>query len=94
MRDQNDRRAESLLHAFNHLENLRLNRYIKGSCWFVGDQHLRVIRNCNSYNDSLPHATRKLVRILSCAVTWLRYTYDVEQFNRSFVSLTSGEILM
>ena len=47
----------------NQIENLSLNRYIKGGNRFVEDQQLWSGRECSSDGDPLPFATRKLRRV-------------------------------
>ena len=92
--DQHDCGAKALLHALDNLKNLGLNCHVKCRRRFIGYQNLRIVGNCDCDYHTLTHAARKLVRILPGPIARLRNSNNVEQFNRSFISVARRKILV
>lgn len=63
VRDQDDRRPESLAQVAQQLKDLCLDRHIECGGGLVGNQQLWLTGECHSDHHALRHATRDLVRI-------------------------------
>ena len=94
MSDEHDSCSESLLHSLNDFKYLGLHGDVKCGCWFISDQHLRVVSNCHCNNNSLTHSARKFVRILASTFIWLRDPNDLQQLNSLLLGIMSIQVLV
>src|SRR6516164_3424348 len=62
--DQHDCRAVVTTQPSQQSQDLRLNRNIERRCRLIGDDQLRIGGNRQCNDDALPHAARKLMRIV------------------------------
>ena len=67
------------LRLLDHFQNLSLDGYVEGCGGFVGNKHLRVIRNCDCDHHTLTHTAREFVREGTQALLRLGDTHQVEQ---------------
>ena len=65
VRDEQQREMKFLLHLFQQVEDLRLNRDIERRRGLVGNQQERLAGERDGNQDTLPHAARKLMRIVA-----------------------------
>ena len=63
--DQDDRRAQPLLHLVHQLDDLRLDRHVERGRRLVGDQHGGIARERHRDHHALAHAAGELVRIVA-----------------------------
>src|SRR5689334_21435429 len=61
--DQNDRRADLVLHAVDRLHHLALGYHIERAGRLVGDNHLRLEQDADRDTHALLHTTTQLVRV-------------------------------
>ena len=61
--DDDDSGARLLLGDLEDIQDLGLDRHIESRRRLVGDDDLRIVRDCDSNDDTLAHATGELVRI-------------------------------
>ena len=94
VRDQDDRRAQLVLDALHHLENLSLHGDVERRGRLVGDQHRRLVGDRHRNHHALAHATRELVRILHRTLIGLGNADDVEQLDRTLVGIGLVDVLV
>src|SRR6476469_8242906 len=88
MGDEDVGEPELVLEVLEQVDDLRLNRYVKGRDRLVGDDQLWAQGQCPCDPDPLPLATRELVRV---SVVVLRREPDpVHQFLDRAAELLSG----
>ena len=63
MRNKDSCEMIFLLQGFEQVNDLRLNRYIKGRCRLITDKNIRAASQGNSNNNPLTHTTWVLERI-------------------------------
>jgi hypothetical protein len=80
--DHHDRRAETLLHLVHQVDDLGLDRDVEGGRGLVRDQHVRVARERHRDHHPLPHAARKLVRVLANALLRQRDAHESQHVDR------------
>src|SRR5580765_6245275 len=94
VRDQDDRRAETLANVAHEVEDPGLNRHVERRRRLVGDEHLRIARKRHRDHHALPHATGELVRIFTHAFVGRGDANEVEQLDRAPVGGAPAEIEM
>ena len=67
MRNHEERGVKLLLQAAHEVQNLSLNRNVKGCSRLIRDQYAGVAGQSHGDNYALLHAARKLVRIILIA---------------------------
>ena len=63
MRNKQIRHAELFLQILEHIDDLRLNRYVQRGYRLITDDELRIYRQCTGNPDTLPLSTGKLMCI-------------------------------
>src|ERR1019366_3517284 len=94
MRDHHDGHAEAALQVPQQLEDLRLDRYVKGGRRLVGNQHLGVAGERQRDHHALGHAARELVRIFFDAPLPLGGLHEPPQLPRSRLRGAAAELLV
>ena len=79
MSDEQDRHAILDLQILDQSKNLGLNRDIKGGGWFICNQQLWFVRNCQSNHHPLTLASGKLMGILIQSRFWIRDLYLLKE---------------
>ena len=83
MRDQHDRRAESLADVAHQVEDARLDRHVERRRRLVRDEHLRVAGERHRDHHALTHAAGELVRVLVDTRCGRGDAHEVEQLDRA-----------
>ena len=83
MRDHNHRDTKFAAELFHQLKNLRLNGHIQRSRRLVRNQQPRVTGKPDGDHHPLPHAARKLVRVLLQAPLGVGYPDQPQKLNRA-----------
>ena len=81
VRDQDNRRAHTVLELGDQTQNLRLDRHVERSGRFVGDQDFRVARKRHRDHDALAHTAGELVRIFVDDALRRRDAHEREHLN-------------
>ena len=81
MCNQDNTHRVLFLNLFHHIQNVRLNCYIKCSCRLIGNKKIRIQCHCNSNHNTLAHSTGKLMRILLHTQLWIRDSYSLQHLN-------------
>ncbi len=94
MGDEDDRRAEDLLHAPDDAQHLRLDGDVQRSGGLVGDQQRRV--QCHRHGDHrpLPHAAGELVRVVADPLVRVRNADQPEQLDRALARVVLAHVLV
>ena len=79
--------AKLVLQLHHQLQDLRLNRHIQSRRRLVRNQKLRLTGKRHSNHDTLPHTSRKLVRILFETLIRLIDSYQLQKLFRPFPCL-------
>ncbi|MPM71093.1 hypothetical protein SDC9_118056 [bioreactor metagenome] len=91
VRDQHDRRAARAADVFEQRDNLRLDGYVQGRCWFVGNDQFRLCGQRQRDHHTLAHATRELVGVVIDALLGRRNAGVLEQRDRALARLRRVE---
>ena len=90
--DHNDARMGFTLGYAQQIENLGLDGHVEGRRRLVGDDEVRVVRDGHGDDDSLPHATGKLVRKSFGTHLGIRNPHQVEQLDGTRPSVLVGHL--
>ena len=83
VRDENDRRPESIANLAHQVQDPRLDRDVECRRRLVRDENLRVARQCGRDHHPLSHPTRQLMWILVHPAFRRRDPHEVEQLDRA-----------
>ena len=92
VRDEDDGHVAFLLETVDELENLGLDGDVKGGRRLVADEDLRICRQGNSDDDSLPHAAGELEGVLLEADLWLGDADFAHDLEGHFLGLFLGHL--
>ena len=81
VRDQDDRRAEFLLHAAEQPDDLRLHRHVECRGRLVGDEQPRIERQRHRDHRALQHPAGELVRVVVHAAIRMRNADQPEELD-------------
>ena len=81
MGDPDDRHAQLLAQLFDQLDDLRLNGHVQRRGGFIRDQHFGIASQRNGNHHPLPHAARKLVRVVFQAPSSVGDPDQLQQLN-------------
>ena len=82
------------LSELNDVQNLRLNGYIQCGRGLIGDEHARIIGNCDGNDHALAHAARELVREGLQPQVRVGDAHEVEQLRGLFEGLLLADVPM
>src|SRR3990172_3670228 len=63
--DDDESGTELPAQALHQFQDLGLNSDIQGRSWLISNKQLGIATHCHGYHHTLPHATTKLVRVLT-----------------------------
>ena len=78
--DEDDGSLDPLLQVLHQVQDFSLHSNVQGSSWFVSQKNFRFTDQGNGDNDSLPHTTRELVRVLVDSFFSVRNTNGLHHF--------------
>ncbi|MMZ63858.1 hypothetical protein D1872_261410 [compost metagenome] len=82
MRNEDDRGAQTLLHALHQVQNLRLDRHIKGRGRLVRDQQCRAAGQGDRNHDALAHPPGEFMGILIKPRLTVPDSHPIQHFER------------
>jgi hypothetical protein len=88
--DQDDGHPEAQPQVVNQLQDLLLDRDVQRRGGLVGDQQLRLARQCHGDHHALSHAAGELVRILLDPLAYARDADQIQDFGRAVHRLLFG----
>ena len=94
MRDQNNRGSHLAAQVTHQVEDLRLNGYIQGCCWFICHEQFRDTSQRHRDHDTLRHTARQFMRIRFGASFRIRHADHFEQLNGALPACFLAQILM
>jgi hypothetical protein len=94
MGDQQDAHSGRSLNLVQVIQDLTLNRDIKGGGRLIGDEQTGIAGDGHGQHDSLEHSAGHAMRVIACPLGRVRNADLSEQFHRPIPSGTPAKPLM